>query len=155
MPLTEKDLPNLMDDLIQVASKWMDLGIKLEMKRSTLLIVEKDHPNDQVRCLSDMLHRLIRKRKVEWRNITEALRSDTLDEGVLATDLEEKYHSGANPLQQDKLKTEETSDQELGMLILLCKVCENVLILIAAFQSLNFLNLCCIDLCNRFCTFSG
>ena len=119
MPLTEKDLSNLMEDLIQVASKWMDLGIKLEMKRCTLLVVQQNNPNDQVRCLSDMLHRLIRKRKVEWRNITEALRSDTLDEGVLATELEEKYHSGANPLQQHTLETEETSHQELGMLIVL------------------------------------
>lgn len=116
MPLSENDLPDLINDLNQVADNWMTLGVKLGMKTGTLKTVQKNYPNDQEQCLLHMLTRLIKKKEVQWRDITNALRS--LDEGVLATNLEKKYRSRrkrSKQFQEDKLELEESFDGGLGM----------------------------------------
>ena len=85
-------LNEMYEDLVGISHKWHDLGLRLELKKGTLEVIESNHPKNAQRCLSEMLSTWLKvEPRATWHTLCAALRSRTVGEEKLAGDLVAKY----------------------------------------------------------------
>ena len=86
------DLKNLYEDLIDIAHKWYDLGLQLEVTEGTLKTIKSDNPENSQHCLRKTLSTWLKiDPRPTWQTLCAALRSRTVGAEKLASDLEVKY----------------------------------------------------------------
>ena len=85
-------LKDLFKELKQVASKWKNIGVMLEIDSGVLDNIEADNPKNCENCLREML-KVWLKQSVDpapsWQGIIEVL--DVLGEPKLARELKQRY----------------------------------------------------------------
>ena len=92
--LSEKNLLTIMEELADVRAKWYNIGLGLELSVGTLDGIKAEHSN-----ISDCLRETLKKwlnaysPPPTWSKVVKALKTKTVDEARLATDLECKYCS--------------------------------------------------------------
>ena len=76
-------------------SKWMELGLKLGLKKTTLDAIETNYPRDVGRCLIECLSKWLEradavdsKGGATWDSLSDALRS--MDENAVADKLDQE-----------------------------------------------------------------
>ena len=93
---------NDLDDVLQLLkkcdfpdSKWMELGLKLGLKKNTLDTIEANNPRDVSRCLIECLSKWLEraddvdsKGGATWDSLSDALRS--MDEIAVADKLDQE-----------------------------------------------------------------
>ena len=81
-------------ELQGVSSKWLKLGSKLNLDHGQLEHIGKVNYTDPNKCLEDVLESVMTgESSVPWKKICKALKSDVVDEKLLAKSLEKKYCS--------------------------------------------------------------
>ena len=81
-------------ELQGVSSKWYKIGSKLKIDRGQLDHIGKVNYTDPNKCLEDMLESVMTEdASVPWKKICKALKSDVVDEKLLAKNLKKKYCS--------------------------------------------------------------
>ena len=83
----EPELTKLLDYISQVETKWMDIGLKLEIKPHVLDRIKCDFANDGVRMLSVKVLQEWQKNikpPFTWATIIGVLNSEYIGEHVLA-----------------------------------------------------------------------
>ena len=84
-----KDL--LTELLTKVASKWMNIGIMLDLEQGKLKTVKADHGSDSESCLREMLQIWLNQvdSPPTWSAMAKAIES--IGDSELAKDLKTKY----------------------------------------------------------------
>ena len=84
----------IMEELNDVRAKWNNIGLQLGISVGTLDAIKKQC-NDHSDCLRETLTTWLKRYPppATWGYIIAALRSSTVDETKLASDLEQKYYS--------------------------------------------------------------
>ena len=84
----------IMEELNDVRAKWNNIGLQLGVSVGTLDAIKKQC-NDHSDCLRETLTTWLKRYPPPptWGYIIAALRSSTVDETKLASDLEQKYYS--------------------------------------------------------------
>ena len=92
--LSEKDLLNVMEELANVRAKWYNIGLGLGLDVGTLNSIETEHSNNSD-CLRETLTTWLKAYPPPptWSKVVDTLRTKTVGEARLATDLECKYCS--------------------------------------------------------------
>ena len=92
--LSVNDLPVIIEELNDARAKWYDVGLQLRMCVGTLNAINEDY-NSTSDCLRETLTTWLKTcpSPPTWSSIVDALRSSTVGEVRLATDLEQKYCS--------------------------------------------------------------
>ena len=90
--LSDKDLPVVMEELNKACVKWYNIGMMLRVSLDRLDVIKEQYSNPSD-CLRETLKIWLKTYPSHptWRNIVDAIRSDTVGEIKLATDLERKY----------------------------------------------------------------
>ena len=84
-------LKDLLEELVHISHKWYYLGIQLGLEKK-LDNIKADHPEKSQHCLTKMLSIWLEiDPRATWHTLCAALRSETVDEKKLASDLEAKY----------------------------------------------------------------
>ena len=79
---------------MSVTTKWWFIGTQLGVKISSLRRIEADYPRSNDRCFSEMIVEWIKTtRRPTWKQILAALRTRSVNEPVLANELERKFSS--------------------------------------------------------------
>ena len=88
------DLPVVMDELNDIRANWYNIGLQLRVSIGTLNAIKKDY-NSTSDCLRETITTWLKTypSPPTWKNIVDALRSNTVGEVRLAADLEQKYCS--------------------------------------------------------------
>lgn len=81
--LAEDSLPELVNLLCKVETKWYHIGLQLRMPPDTLLCIEEDYQKTKDR-FTRMLEEWLRTQKPTKKDLVEALRSEVLQENRLA-----------------------------------------------------------------------
>ena len=85
-------LKDLLEELVKISHKWYDLGVRLELEEGTLKTIKSNHPENAQHRLSEMLSTWLKAEpRATWHTLCAALRSETVDEKELATNLVAKY----------------------------------------------------------------
>jgi len=85
-------LKDLLEELVKISHKWYDLGVRLELEEGTLKIINSNHPENARHRLSEMLSTWLKAEpRATWCTLCAALRSETVDEEELASNLMAKY----------------------------------------------------------------
>ena len=88
--LSTNDLAEVLSELMDANNQWYNLGLMLGVQYGTLKGI-KSTENDIQDCLREMLaHWLESSSSHTWRDICNALRSNTVKQGNLADTIEEK-----------------------------------------------------------------
>ena len=92
--LSVNDLHVVMEELNDARAKWDDIGLQLRMSVGALDAIKEQY-DDPSHCLKETLKTWLKTcpSPPTWKNIVDALRSSTVGEVRLATDLEQKYCS--------------------------------------------------------------
>ena len=122
--LSVDDLHVVMEELNDTRAKWYDIGLQLRISVGTLNAIKKDC-NSTSDCLRETLTTWLKTcpSPPTWSNIVDALRSSTVGEVRVATDLEQKYcstqdtsvavtHHHAPPAPSSQADTQTTSLQQ-------------------------------------------
>ena len=90
--LSDNDLPVVMEELNKACVKWYDIGMMLRVSLDRLDTIKEQYSNHSA-CLRETLKIWLKTYPSHptWSNIVDALRSYTVGEIKLATDLERKY----------------------------------------------------------------
>ena len=90
--LSDNDLPVVMEELNKACVKWYNIGMMLRVSLDRLDVIKEQYSNP-LDCLRETLKIWLKTylSHPTWRNIVDALRSYTVGEIKLATDLERKY----------------------------------------------------------------
>ena len=88
--LYQNDIGLLLEELLDVQTKWYNLGLQLNLTVSTQdrIKTEFSDPREQ---LLEMLKTWLSAGYQSWKTLTNALRSRNVGESQLADDLETKY----------------------------------------------------------------
>ena len=91
--LSLEDLGEVLVELLQVRSKWYDVGILLKVPVDTLDGIEAryDDPKDRLREVLKPWLKKAAKSQPTWRTLVEMLRNGLVDEPRIADQLEAKY----------------------------------------------------------------
>ena len=85
-------LKDLLEELVKISHKWYDLGVRLELEEGTLKTIKSNHPENARHRLSEMLSTWLKAEpRATWHTLCAALRSETVDEKELASNLVAKY----------------------------------------------------------------
>ena len=90
--LSDKDLPVVMEELNRACVKWYNIGMMLRVSLDRLDTIQEQYSNP-LDCLRETLKIWLKTYPSHqtWSNIVDTLRSNTVGEIKLATDLEHKY----------------------------------------------------------------
>ena len=88
--MEQNDLGLLLEELLDVQTKWYNLGLQLDLPVSTQdrIKTQFSDPREQ---LLEMLKTWLRTGYQSWKTLTDALRNRNVGESQLADDLEAKY----------------------------------------------------------------
>lgn len=91
--LSVDDLPVVREELNKVRAKWYDVGMQLGVSVDTLNAIRKQHLNDPSDCLREILTTWLKAYHPPptWDKLLKVLKTKTVDEAMLAADLECKY----------------------------------------------------------------
>ena len=84
--LTKKDFKQVQNALWKSRTKWMDIGIELNVDFEDLEVIKKNHPNDTDECFRSMVMKLLEKidPPPTWRVLVDALQSPAVSRAELA-----------------------------------------------------------------------
>lgn len=83
--LDEDDLKELFEGLYPVRRKYMPIGLQLDLSDTDLNTIKADNRDKSRECLYEILSQRLKKvPALTWHDIDRALRSDSVDEGLLA-----------------------------------------------------------------------
>ena len=104
--LSEMDLLNVMEELADVRAKWYNIGLGLGLSVGTLDGIKAEHSNISD-CLREALTTWLKAHPPlpTWSKVVDALRTKTVGEARLATDLECKYCSSRPALPTPTITT--------------------------------------------------
>ena len=91
--MTSKDLRTVRDAVWDARTKWMNIGIELDLQQSDLTAIEAAHRSDIGRCLTEMLTLWLKQvdPPPTWSKMVAALQHRIIGEGELAEQVESKY----------------------------------------------------------------
>ena len=89
--LTINDLPLLCNTLNPVASKCFAIGLQLGVEYPQIRAIEQNYRNCEDQLREIISERLKQDSPLTWRDIVTALRSPTLGENSLASEIEQEY----------------------------------------------------------------
>lgn len=91
-PLTVEDLKKVRSSLWEARAKWMDIGIELDMKVSSLEAIKHDH-EEVGSCLRVMLTEWLKQidPPPTWASLVDALKNPTVGCAQLADTIEKTY----------------------------------------------------------------
>ena len=70
-PLTVKKIQN---ELREMTAEWYQLGVQLEIPPATLNTIERDHPRDAQRCMTEVITRWLRNAtECSWAKLAQAV----------------------------------------------------------------------------------
>ncbi len=84
-------LQNVFSLLIKAAKDWFDMGLALGIKVDTLEVIKSRENCDKARLREMLTHWLRSSPSRTWSDICNGLRSDTVQQDVLADTIEGKY----------------------------------------------------------------
>ncbi len=85
-----EDLQEVYSLLIKAAKDWFDMGLALRIKVGTLEGIKSRENSDKARLREMLTHWLRSSPSRTWSDICNGLRSDTVQQDVLADIIEEK-----------------------------------------------------------------
>ena len=96
--LSVDDLVVLLEELYNARANWYNIGMKLGVSVGTLKAIEKQY-SDPSDCLRETLTTWLKSCSPPptWSKVVEALNSNAVGEGSLATNLKRKYCSFTPP----------------------------------------------------------
>ena len=86
-----RDLKFVRQELQSVKEKWLDIGMELGASPTELRKIAETHKQDYSICLNLMLMQWLEGEDASWKILCEALKSSTIDESNLSTQLYEKH----------------------------------------------------------------
>ena len=87
------DLSTVRNELHDVRTKWLDIGVELKVKIPSLQSIEVKY-NDPKDCLREVITEWLKAGDhATWESLVDALRTRVIDEPKLAAELEAKYCS--------------------------------------------------------------
>ena len=89
--LTSDDLGQVMEEVLDVSEQWYHLGLQLKVKISTLDSIRAQFADPRDQLLEMLKTWLTTSDNPSWKTLTDALRSRSVRESLLADDLERKY----------------------------------------------------------------
>ena len=90
--ISEHELMKLVEELRVVAPKWWELGIQLEVPLATLKIIADKNDSNAEQSLNDILREWMKRTKgVSWEAIVAALKTRSVGENHLATEIEMRH----------------------------------------------------------------
>ena len=98
-PLSPDDLAKVRMELVQVQTKWYDIGLDLGLPVNILETI-KQESQDITECLRSMLLEWLKMTalKPNWKKLIDVLQNKVINEGALAVAIENKY--GVNQISQ-------------------------------------------------------
>ena len=100
--MTLDDLGLLLEELVDVRERWYNLGLQLKVRPETLDTI-KAHFSDSTHLLLEVLKVwLTTSDNTSWKALTDALRSQSVGQPLLADDLEAKYKVEETELHESK-----------------------------------------------------
>ena len=85
-------LSEVYEGLVGISHKWQDVGIQLKLEEGILKAIESDHPKNSRDCLREMLSAWLKiDLRPTWHTLCAALRSETVGEEKVASNLVAKY----------------------------------------------------------------
>ena len=73
MPLTVKDIQN---ELKEMTAEWYQLGVQLEILPATLNTLERNHPRDAQRCMTEVITRWLQNApQCSWAKLAKAVKA--------------------------------------------------------------------------------
>ena len=71
--------------IIGVTAKWLELGLSLGLSPSILEVIEKEHPKDTSRCMTETLAAWLQKKGKDpnWRSLVTGLESLSIDKEII------------------------------------------------------------------------
>ena len=87
------DLNFVRQELHNVKEKWLDIGMELRASPTELRKIAETHKQDYRTCLNLMLMQWLESGDASWKILCEALKSSTVEESGLGTELQEKHCS--------------------------------------------------------------
>ena len=91
--LTSNDLPLLCNTLNPVASNCFALGLQLGVEESRIRTIIANDKNDCEAQLREIISKRLKHPPLKWHDIVTALRSPTVGENSLASQIESQYIS--------------------------------------------------------------
>ena len=85
------DLKVLQEELIDVSSKWYNIGLQLNLQAGDLDNIKLTEHVDVRSCLCEMLKMWLRRGHPTWQLLVKALNSRSVSENDLAKQLKRKY----------------------------------------------------------------
>ena len=105
--LTEDDLKDVFEAVIQAVPKYRRIGLKLDVKEYQIEAIELQYPNPYDRLCKILSLRLKKLPSLTWEDIEGALRSKLVEEAELADDVRVRHRklpsSQAQPQKKDFL----------------------------------------------------
>ena len=89
--LTLDDLRLLLEELLDVQTKWYHLGLQLKVSVEKLDRIRKEFPDPRDQLLEMLNAWLTTSDNPSWKTVTDALRSRSVGASLLANILEAKY----------------------------------------------------------------
>ena len=89
------DLQKVQSDLWNARTRWRNLGDALGIHASSIDTIAMKHRDDPVDCFREMLSEWLRGGSTPprtWNTIVAALKTDTVDLGSIADEIERKYN---------------------------------------------------------------
>ena len=70
-PLTVKEIQN---ELREMTAEWYQLGVQLKIPPATLNTIERDHPHDAQRCMTEVMNRWLQNApESSWAKLAQAV----------------------------------------------------------------------------------
>ena len=90
------DLHEVLGMLVDITSRWMELGIALGLKKPTLDTISYENPYDLSKCKMEMLSHWLQwrddsKATCNWQSLAAALRHPTVNQNRVAENIERNY----------------------------------------------------------------
>ena len=87
----ELSLTTVRNELHDARTKWIEIGVELKVKISTLKSIEARY-DDAKSCLREVIAVWLKEDEhPTWQSLVDALRTQVVDEPRLAAELEAKY----------------------------------------------------------------
>ena len=87
------DLSTVRNEIHDIRTKWLDIGVELKVKISTLKSIETRYVDPKDRLREVISEWLKANDYPTWQSLVDALRTRVIDEPKLAAELEAKYCS--------------------------------------------------------------
>lgn len=90
--LSINDLSKVRMELVEVQTKWYDIGLDLGLPVNTLDTIQQEC-QDTTECLRRMLFEWLKTPTLQhsWKNLIDVLQNKVINEGALAASIAQKY----------------------------------------------------------------